>query len=58
VVHIEDGDRAASQICQRLEPGDSVLFKASRKEQLDQLAIEVEERLITRQQITRQGGES
>jgi UDP-N-acetylmuramoyl-tripeptide--D-alanyl-D-alanine ligase len=58
VVHIEDDDRAATQICQRLEPGDSVLFKASRKEQLDQLATEVEERLVTRQQISQQGEES
>jgi UDP-N-acetylmuramyl pentapeptide synthase len=58
VVLIEDDDRAATQICQRLEPGDSVLFKASRKEQLDQLATEVEQRLVTRHQISQQGGES
>ncbi|MDE0960741.1 MAG: UDP-N-acetylmuramoyl-tripeptide--D-alanyl-D-alanine ligase [Planctomycetota bacterium] len=49
VVRIEKGDRGVTQVCQRLESGDSVLFKASRKEALEQFASAVEQELLSLQ---------
>ena len=44
-IFISEGEQGARIVKEQLKAGDRVLFKASRKEQLEQIAMLVEEQL-------------
>ena len=46
MIHIENNEQGVQQIIGQLQEGDTVLFKASRAEELDRLASHLKARLI------------